>query len=250
MSPIDLVLLLIIFFVVALLYSSVGHAGASGYLAIMAWFSFLPETIKSTSLILNIIVASIASYHFIRNKLFDKKLFFMLILTSIPMSFIGGSMQVEKRIFSLLVGAFLILSSILLFYKKNITSNKVDSLNKASFLSVLIVGSSIGFISGLIGVGGGIFLTPILLLTKWVETRKASGISAAFILCNSLSGLAGSLLYIKQIDSHIPWWIMAVLTGGWLGAKMGSEKLSSRTIYSIIMCILFVSGIKFIITNL
>jgi len=181
----DILLASFLFFIIAALYSSVGHAGSSGYLAIMALLSFAPETIKPTSLVLNIIVATIASLKYIREGYFDKKIFFPYVLSSIPMAFVGGYTTLNPKYFRLIAGLFLVSAAVLMVMRRNSMEN---AIKKMPFQYGLGIGGVIGLISGLIGVGGGIFLSPVIISANWTTVKNASGIAALFILCNSLAG--------------------------------------------------------------
>lgn len=236
-----------LFSLIAALYSSVGHAGASGYLAVMALLSFSPETIKPTSLALNITVALIASYNFIKNGYFDRKIFIPLIITSIPAAFLGGYISLSPEYFKIFAGVFLISSAFLLIGKQFLKP-QAEFGREVPYGMSLLAGVVIGFISGLIGVGGGIFLSPLLILSNWTDVKKASGIAALFILVNSIAGLAGHVVSFKNFDSHIIYWIMAVGLGGFVGSYLGTMKFNKKIITSALFIILLSAGCKFILT--
>lgn len=248
MSPEIIVIAAFLFFIIALVYSSVGHAGSSGYLAIMALLSFAPETIKPTSLILNIVVAFIASYKYFKANYFDKRIFLIVISTSLPASFLGGYLTLDPKIFKLIAGLFLILSSGLLLFREY-TRKKESVPIKMPVIWGLILGLLIGLISGLIGVGGGVFLSPIIIMTRWTDVKKASGITALFILFNSISGLAGNLTSINQINYQIIYWIIAVITGGFIGSYFGTVKLQNKTIIVCLFLVLLTAGLKFMLID-
>ena len=242
-----IILVSVLFFIISILYSSVGHAGASGYLAVMALLSFAPETIKPTSLILNVVVASIASVKYIKADCFDKRIFLAFILTSMPMAFIGGYITISPRYFKLVAGLFLVISSLLLiiraYYKPSQTTAK-----KMPFVYGLIGGSLIGLISGLIGVGGGIFLSPIIIIANWTSVRNTSGVAALFILFNSLAGLAGHMLALNKLDINIFYWIIAVVMGGLIGSFLGTIKFNNKIIITCLFIVLLSAGLKFLLT--
>lgn len=238
-----------LFALIATLYSSVGHAGASGYLAIMALLSFQPEIIKPTSLVLNIVVAAIASYNFIRNGYFDKKIFFPLIITSIPAAFLGGYFQLSPEYFKIFAGIFLICSALLLVGKQFLKP-QAELVRKVPYSMSILAGAVIGFISGLIGVGGGIFLSPLLILTNWSDVKKTSGIAALFILVNSIAGLAGHVISFKSFDPNIFYWIVAVSVGGAAGSYLGTMKFDKKIITLCLFLILLSAGVKFIVTSM
>jgi uncharacterized protein len=236
-----------LFLVIATLYSSVGHAGASGYLAIMALLSFAPETIKPISLVLNIIVATIATIKFISAGYFDKRIFLALIITAIPMAFLGGYITINPRYFKLAAGVFLVISSILLLIKTYIKTTA--TIKPMPVYWGLIIGAVIGLVSGLIGVGGGIFLSPIIIMANWTTVKNASGIAAAFILCNSIAGLAGHFAGLNTIDYNIVYWIVAVLIGAIIGSYLGTIKFNNKIIITCLFLVLMTAGLKFIFVD-
>jgi uncharacterized protein len=244
----DIILAFVLFALIATLYSSVGHAGASGYLAVMALLSFAPETIKPTSLILNVVVASIASIKYIKADYFDRRIFLAFIITSIPMAFLGGYTSLGPKYFKLIAGLFLVVASFLLlirtYYKPPKTSTK-----QMPFAYGLIGGSFIGLISGLIGVGGGVFLSPIIILANWTSVKKASGVAALFILCNSIAGLAGHIVALNILEFNIIYWIIAVVIGGLLGSFLGTIKFNNKIIITCLFLVLLTAGLKFLLVD-
>lgn len=238
----------VLFFVIAALYSSIGHAGASGYLAIMALLSFASESIKPTSLVLNIIVAAIASYRFISQGYFDKRIFLAFVVFSVPASFVGGLIILPAFYFKMFAGIFLIVSAFFLLIKKQKTNEETKEV-KNFWLMSAIFGTIIGFVSGIIGVGGGIFLTPLILMFGWTRVKNVSGISALFILLNSISGLLGHLSSIQKVDTNIFYWVGAVIGGGFLGSYLGSKKFNNRVIIYCLFIVLLSAGLKFIFVD-
>jgi uncharacterized membrane protein YfcA len=245
-----IILAIFLFLIISILYSSVGQAGASGYLAVMALLSFAPETIKPTSLILNIIVATIASIKYLRADYFDRKIFIVLIITSLPMAFLGGYLPITPKFFKLLAGFFLIVASILLLVKEYFNKPEAPKSEPPNIQMTvtfgLITGSIIGLISGLIGVGGGIFLSPILIMGKWTTVKKASGITALFILFNSVAGLSGHLAALNKIDHNIIYWVSAVVIGGLTGSYLGTIKFNNRVLVTCLFLVLIAAGLKFV----
>ncbi len=239
----SILLISVLFFCIATLYSSVGHAGASGYLAIFSLLSWSPELIKPLSLLLNCIVACIASIHFIRNGFFDAKLFIFFIISSVPFAFLGGLIQLPNDYFKLIAGIFLLLSAVLLIVKSRIVQKDLKPVN---IPLALLIGAIVGFVSGLIGVGGGIFLSPIILLMGWTTVKKTAGISALFILLNSLAGLFGQLTHFNSFDSSVLYLIAAVVLGGFLGSFLGSKKLNPTWVTYFLVVVLVTAGIKFV----
>jgi len=234
-----------LFLLVAFVYSSVGHAGASGYLAVMSLLSFPLTEIKSTSLVLNIIVAAIASYKFISAGYFDKKVFLPFAITSIPAAFIGGAITLDPHWFKAFAGLFLLLSAVGLIIKnKRIDQDKTSELN---IYTALIVGAVIGLFSGLIGVGGGIFLSPLIIIMGWTSLKKTSGISALFILCNSIIGLSGHI-YSNSFQVHnIFYWMLAVIIGGYAGSHLGATLYNNKMLIGILFIVLCSAGLKFLL---
>ncbi|MBA4183167.1 MAG: sulfite exporter TauE/SafE family protein [Acidobacteria bacterium] len=244
METVWLTEILIIFaiLVVAILYSSVGHGGASGYLAVMAFLAVAPNVTKPTALILNVFVASIATFQFYRRGYFDWKVFAPFAVASVPMAFVGGMITLPTQIYRPLLGLVLLLAAIRLAW--NFTSEKV--IVKPSIWLALIIGAIIGILSGLVGVGGGIFLTPVLLLTNWTVTKRAAGISAMFILVNSIAGLLGNYAQISALPVNVWFWIAAAVGGGIIGSSLGSGYFESITLRRVLAVVLLTAGIKLI----
>lgn len=231
-------------FVVAVLYSSVGHGGASGYLAVMAFLSVAPNVTRPTALILNVFVASIGAFQFYRAKYFDWKVFLPFAAASVPLAFVGGMISLPLEVYRIVLGIVLLLASLRLAW--NFSSEK--EIIAPKIWLALMIGAVIGLLSGLIGVGGGIFLTPILLLMNWTETRTAAGISAAFILVNSISGLAGNYTQVALLPSNVIFWIAAAVAGGIVGSTLGSRRFNSLTMRRVLALVLVIAGIKLIFT--
>jgi uncharacterized membrane protein YfcA len=239
-------LLLIAIFVIATLYSCVGHAGASGYIAILTLFAFAPDVIKPTVLLLNILVATITSFQFFRAGHFSWRLFWPFALLSVPCAFLGGYMLIPAHTFKLVVGCVLLFSAMRLFWSNKQANQSAD--NPAPLVVALPVGAGIGFLSGITSTGGGIFLTPLLLFFRWTNTKAAAGVSAMFILVNSISGLSGFLTNRQSLPS-LAWPLAsAAMLGGLLGSQMGSRLLPNRAIYICLGCVLTIAGLKLILT--
>ncbi len=208
----NIYLFLLILPVISFLYSSVGHGGASGYLALMALFSFAPETMKPTALLLNIFVAGISFYYYYKEGYFNRDLFISFAITSIPFAFLGGTIEIDASIYKKIL-AFLLVFAILKML--NVFGKESDTIKKVKLWQGLLVGGIIGFFSGLIGIGGGIILTPIILLLHWGKMKEAAAVSALFIWVNSASGLIGQLstginlsigvFYVSSYSTY--WWL-------------------------------------------
>jgi len=247
-KPMDaLFLSTISFLLIAVLYSSVGHAGASGYLAVMALLAFAPETIKPASLILNILVALVASIRYLRAGCFDSKVFWPAIVTSLPLAYLGGSLGLDPVTFKWIAGVFLILSSLVMVSKEFLLESTPE-MNKPHLGVIAFIGAAIGFLSGIVGVGGGVFLSPILLLAGWTTVRKASGVAAVFILLNSIAGLAGHARFPEGLEVQMSWWVPTVLVGGIIGSWLGAKKLNRKFIIGFLSIVLMSAGVKFLLT--
>ena len=244
---IENVVLALLLLLAALLYSSVGHGGASGYLAAMALMGVSPAIMKPTALTLNIFVAAIATYKFYRVGAFSWPLFWPLALTSVPCAYIGGFLTLPSHLFKPLVGLVLIFAAWRTF--RTADSFSPAPLRIAPRPVLLVCGAALGFLSGLTGVGGGIFLSPLLLLFRWAETKVVSGIAALFILVNSIAGLLGVLsTKTVALPSALPYWVLVVVIGGYLGAEFGSQRLRNPTIRKLLALVLLVAGAKMLAT--
>jgi uncharacterized protein len=230
--------------IVAFLYASVGHAGASGYIAVMSLASFAPETIRPIALIMNIAVAYVTTWHFWRAGHFSWKLFWPFAILAIPFAFIGGYIKLPTHVFHILVGCILLFSAYR-FFTKQLSD---DNTNEPKFQIALIVGAVLGLLSGLTGTGGGIFLTPLLLFMKWAKAKQAAAVSALFILLNSISGLLGNFASTKFIPDYIIYFLTAALIGGFVGSYFGSQKFSHAMIKKILACVLLVAGFKLVLS--
>lgn len=238
----EILLLAGAFLIVAILYSSVGHAGATGYLAVMAIAGMSPALMKPTALTLNVIVASIATFKYYKRGAFSWSLFLPLVLASFPFAYLGGSITLPPEYYKPLVGLFLLYAA----WRAFATSRTGSSyeIKPVSWFVLLGCGSLLGFLSGLTGVGGGVFLSPLMLLMHWAPLRVISGVAAAFILVNSLSGLAGLLSKGILVAPGLPWWASAVLIGGFFGAEYGSGRFKPATIQRLLAITLLIAGIK------
>jgi uncharacterized membrane protein YfcA len=227
---------------VAILYSSVGHGGGSGYLAVMAFFSVAPNITKPTALTLNIFVSAIAFTLFYKRGYFDWKTFFPFAAASVPFAFVGGMIELPILYYKFILGLVLLFAAVRLAWKFD--KNGDGETARQNILLALLIGGLIGLTSGLIGVGGGIFLTPILFLTKWTTPQKAAGISALFILVNSVSGLAGNYQNIPNLPRGVMLWIAAAVIGGIVGSTLGSRYFNSLWLRRVLALVLVVGGIK------
>jgi uncharacterized protein len=236
-------MIVIAVFIVAALYSSVGHGGASGYLAVMALLAVLPEITRPTALILNVFVASIAAFQFYRQGYFSWKVFLPFAVTSIPFAFIGGMITLPATVYKAVLGVVLILAALRLAWKFTAAIEP----HTPNILIALLIGAVMGLLSGLVGVGGGIFLTPVLLLMNWSETKRAAGISAMFILVNSISGLLGNYEQVAKLPPSVWFWIAAAVIGGIVGSTLGSKRFDSLTLRRVLALVLIFAGVKLIL---
>jgi len=237
------VLIILAIFIVAILYSSVGHGGASGYLAVMALLSVAPEITRPTALLLNIFVASIGTIQFYREGYFSPRIFLPFAVTSIPFAFIGGMITLPTTVYKIVLGVVLIVAALRLAWNL-----KPDAeIKEPNLVIALIIGVIIGLLSGLVGVGGGIFLTPVLLLMNWSETKTAAGVSAMFILVNSISGLAGNFSQVTSLPSNVWIWVAAAIVGGVIGSTLGAKRFDSLTLRRVLALVLVFAGVKLVL---
>lgn len=229
-------------FVVALLYSSVGHAGASGYLAVMSLFGVAPELMKPTALALNILVATIGSVQFARAGYFRWRLFWPFALLAVPLAFAGGALALPASIFKFLVGVVLVFSAIRFVLEPR---DPADT-HPPSLPVAIGSGGALGLLAGLTGTGGGVFLTPLLLLLRWASTKHAAAVSVLFILVNSSAGLAGNLWRGGALPHPAFALLLAVALGGALGSTLGSRRLPVPAIKRLLSLVLLSAGGKLI----
>ena len=231
----------------AILYSSVGHGGASSYIAIMSLMGTPIASIKPIGLVLNIIVSSVASYRFIKNKLFNLKVFIPVALGSIPAAFIGGYLNLTSDIYRVLVGVILVFAGFqFLFNIFKYIKKKTD--RPVNFWLGLFAGVIIGFLSGLTGTGGGIFLSPLIVFLGWTTVKGSSGTAAVFILFNSISGLLGNITSISLIPNTIFLYSFSAFGGVLIGTQLGIKIFNEHYMKNALGIVLIVAGFKFIIT--
>jgi hypothetical protein len=243
----ETLLLTLLILIAALIYSSVGHGGASGYLAAMALFDVAPGVMKPTALVLNLIVASIGTIRFYRAGYFSWHLFWPFAVCSVPCAFLGGAFPLPIAYYKWLIGAVLLFAAWRLALKPTLspgTATKSIALPLAFAL-----GAGLGLLSGLTGVGGGIFLSPLLLLMNWAGVRQTAALSAAFILVNSAAGLLGHLASVKALPGAIIWWAPTALIGGLIGSELGSRRLPPLAIRRLLAAVLLVAGLKMLFLN-
>jgi uncharacterized membrane protein YfcA len=241
-----IILFYILLFLVAFLYSSVGHGGASGYLALMALFSISPEVMKPTALLLNLFVSLTSFIQFYRGKHFNWKIFLPFAIASVPMAFVGGLITVDAYVYKKILGILLLIPIIRFLFFANI---KVENLKKSNIYLSILIGAAIGFLSGLIGIGGGIILSPVLLLLKWANMKQTAAISALFIFVNSLSGLAGQLQKGINFSPDMYAYVVVAFVGGICGAYFGSLKFKQNILQYLLAIVLIVASYKLLFTS-
>ena len=226
---------------VAFLYSSVGHGGASGYLALMAIFSIAPNVMKPTALLLNLFVSATSFIQFYRGNHFKWKLFVPFAIASIPMAFLGGLVLVDGAIYKKMLGALLLIPAIRFLLFPNFS---VDEIKKSNVALSLLIGAVIGLLSGMIGIGGGIILSPVLLLLKWTDQKQTAAISAAFIFVNSVAGLAGQLTKGIHFSVDMLSYVAIAFGGGLLGAYYGAHRFKQTVLKNVLSIVLLFAAIK------
>jgi uncharacterized membrane protein YfcA len=231
-------------FVVAFLYSSVGHAGASGYIAIMSLASVPAATIRPVALVLNIVVACISSWQFWRAGHFSWRMFWPFALLSAPCAFLGGYIHLPTMVLKWLIGLVLLFSAYRFFTRPY----PDEDVTPPGLPAALGAGAALGFLAGLTGTGGGIFLTPLLILKRWARTKVAAAVSALFILVNSLAGLAGNYSATRFVPLFATAFVVAAIAGGLLGSYLGSKRLPATAVKKMLACVLVIAGLKLLLT--
>jgi uncharacterized membrane protein YfcA len=249
MSVFDIGLLASMIFAVAALYTSVGHAGASGYLAAMALMGIAPAVMKPTALALNILVAGLATARWTDN---GRKLnvysLLPLVVGSVPAAWLGGAIQLSNENYRLLVGLMLLAAALKFLWQPKLEAGADEDAVNVPWLPGIFVGASVGLLSGLTGTGGGIFLTPMLLLFGWAGARQASTLSAPFILLNSIAALAGNISSVQSLPAEMPILVAAAIAGGVLGTQIGVRWVSTTTLQRLLGAVLLIAAGKFLLS--
>jgi hypothetical protein len=242
------VVLGVLFFAAAVLYSSVGHGGASGYLAAMGLAGVPAAIMRPTALVMNVAVSSISLYKFARSGGFAWRLFLPFAASAMPMAFIGGRIHLPVAWFGVLVGCVLLFSAARLLLDTVGRPERPASTRRLPPLWLaLALGAVIGLLSGLTGVGGGIFLSPLLVLMGWATVRESAAPTAAFILVNSVAGLLGLLSRQPTMPDALPYWVAAVIVGGFIGATFGSRRLGHKALRLALSAVLLIAGVKMLV---
>jgi hypothetical protein len=245
---VDPILLAGLFFAGAVLYASVGHAGASAYLAAMAILGVSPDVARPTALALNIVVASFVTFRFWRAGYISGRALGPFLLGSIPLAFIGGSLPVAAPVYKQLLGIVLLVAAAGMAgtARRAAQTDTGRATPHVPGMPAVLIGAAIGLLSGLTGTGGGIFLSPVLLFTGWTETRAASGIASAFILGNSIAGLTGNLARLASVPPSLPLWAVAVVIGAVIGSEIGRRQGRTFLLRRALGLVLAIAGMKLI----
>jgi uncharacterized protein len=244
-----LVTLCVAFFLVATLYTTVGHAGASGYLAVMGLAGIAATTMRPTALTLNILVALVTVIRFRQARLFSWRGLWPFLLGSVPFAAFGGALRLKDHSYYALVGAVLLMSSLVLVWRafgKNLPSD--ETLMRVKTVPAIVMGAIIGMLSGLTGTGGGIFLSPTLLFLGWAGPKTTAGIAAPFILVNSMVALTANLASTRELPAELPYLAAAALCGALIGSWLGANKLPSRALLVLLACAMTLAGMKLLVT--
>jgi hypothetical protein len=244
----EVLILAVAFFCLAALYSSVGHAGASGYLATMALLGVAPATMRPTALALNLIVATLTTYRFWRAGWTRWDQLLPFAIASVPLAYFGGRIQVPVPGYRALVGVVLLCSAVVLIWRaRGGELTLAERTLQIPLVGAVASGAAIGLLSGLTGTGGGIFLSPLLLFAGWAGPRGAAGLAAPFICLNSLAGLIGVQWTASSLPAAMPLLAATVLAGGWVGTALGLQRLPKRGLIWALAAVLLVAGGKLLL---
>lgn len=232
--------------VAAFAYASVGHGGASAYIAALALAGVAPAEMRPIALLLNVLVSAIGTYKFQRAGYFRWRLFWPFAVVSIPLAFVGGAVALPGHAYRILVGGVLVYAAWQLWRSAR-AGDEMREVRELPIGRAMAIGASLGFLSGLTGVGGGIFLSPVLLMLGWAGTKQTSAVAAPFILVNSIAGLAGGFtMNAASLPAYIWLLALAVLVGGWFGAEYGSRRFANPLVRQILAVVLAAAGAKMI----
>jgi len=245
-------LIISLFFVIAIFYSSVGFGGGSSYLAVLALTTLAFTQIRATALLCNIVVVSGGTYMYAKNNYFNYKKILPLVILSIPMAFLGGYLQISLRFFYVLLGITLTVAAITMWLSKYIYKSEKDTVKKNNLVRDISYGGSIGFISGLVGIGGGIFLAPLLHLTNWDRPKRIAATSSFFILVNSIAGLIGQVQNPDfKIEPKLTFvLLLTVLIGGQIGSHLSIKLINANNLRRLTAVLVAFVGIKLLIKYL
>jgi len=247
-SSVDLALISSLLLIVAALYSSVGHGGASGYLAILALFAVSPQAMSSTALILNLLVSAISFTAFSRSGHWSPRLLGPFVVGSVPAAFVGGMLRVPHSTYGYLLALALTIAAIRLGFSLSVSKDVSGAKNHPGLVMAILIGAFIGLLSGIVGIGGGVFLGPVLVLMNWSEVKEAAGTCAGFIFVNSLAALAGRAYQgTLQVNSLAPF-MTAALAGGLIGSYMGAKRLPPVFLRRLLAVVLLIAAVKLFAT--
>jgi uncharacterized membrane protein YfcA len=244
MEPDTIVWIALLMGLAAALYATVGHGGASAYLAIMALFSVAPETMRPTALALNLVAAGVGAWRYGRAGQVNWRLLAIFVAAAAPAAFVGGGIAVPPEIYRPMVGVLLWVAAIRLFWQP--VRLAARAARPPSLAVALPVGAALGLLAGLTGTGGGIFLSPLIILFGWEDARRTSGIAAGFIFINSAAGLAGNVAAVKALPAALPWLVAAVAAGALLGSWLGSARLPKPRLLQGLGLVLVIAGAKLV----
>lgn len=248
MDPMVITMIGVTLFALSIAYSSIGHGGASGYIAFLALFGLVPEVIRPAALTFNIVVAGIAVARFGRAGFIEWSAVLPIIFFSVPFAFIGGMFVLEDSLYRMIVGTLLLISAGYLTWQSLMSEDKFQEKNDAIPVAASVTaGAGIGFISGLSGIGGGVLLSPIFLIAGWAGARQTAGIAAVFILANSIAGLSGNLVAVRTLPSEVFFWSVCTLIGAVVGTSLGTSRLPVQPLLWILVIAVSVSGLKYLI---
>ena len=232
--------------IAAALYSSVGHGGASAYLAIMALFTIAPETMRPTALALNLVVATFAAVRFALKGQTNWRLLLAFAATAVPAAFIGGSVALAPDVYRPLVGLLLLLAAARLFWQPERLAAR--AIRPPRLTVTMPAGAALGLLAGLTGTGGGIFLSPLIILFGWEDARKTSGVAAAFIVLNSSAGLLGNLASVQRLPPELPIFAAAVFAGALVGCWLGTVRLPRHRLLQALAVVLLIAALKLLLS--
>ncbi len=235
-----------LFFAAAVLYSMVGHGGASAYLAAMALLGVAPAVMKPAALLLNVLVASIAAVRFWRAGWFTWHLFWPFAAASIPAAFLGGQIALPDHLYRQVLGVMLIYAALQLL--RRWTAAPAEAVRPPSLPAAAASGAAIGLLSGLVGIGGGILLSPLMLLLRWADAQRTCAVAAPFIVLNSLAGLAGHVAAVRDVPAEIFAWAAAAGAGGMIGSYLGSRRLTGVALRRVLAAVVALAAVKLLLT--
>lgn len=228
--------------IIAVLYASVGHGGASGYLALMALYGFAPEQMKSSALVLNLAVSLVAFWGYYKQKYFVQSIFIPIAMLSIPAALIGGFVPVEIVVYKKILGVLLLIPATLFLF--NLPYGQAVKQAVPAKSNLYLMGAVIGLLSGMLGIGGGILLSPLLLLLNYADQRQTAAISALFIFVNSSAGLIGPIVQQVTFDPNLAFYVLLTVAGGYLGAYLGVHIFHKQTLKRVLSAVLFLAAFK------